>query len=183
MTRNKAVRLFAAGTSLSLIALLAASCGGDDNGDGTTAASAPANTGSGQAAAISAHSEGNLGTILVDSQGLTVYLFEKDSGTKSSCFGGCAAAWPPVRASGKPTAGSGLDASLLGTTPRSDGQAQITYNGHPLYNFAGDQSAGETNGQGLTEFGGSWFALSTDGNPVTTQSSNTSSTGGGVPGY
>jgi predicted lipoprotein with Yx(FWY)xxD motif len=183
MTRSKPIRFLASGASLSLIALVAAGCGSDSNGDGTTAASGSPNTVSGQAGTIAAHSEGNLGTILVDSQGLTVYLFEKDSGTKSSCFGGCASAWPPVRASGKPTVGSGLDASLVSTTPRADGQAQVTYNGHPLYLFAGDQSAGDTNGQGLTEFGGSWFAMSTDGNPVTTKPSTTSSTGGGVPGY
>ena len=182
MNRGRSVRFLVPVVALSLLALVAASCGGDDNGGETTAANAPA-TASGQSATIGTQSVGNLGTILVDSQGRTIYLFEKDSGTKSSCFGGCAAAWPPVRGSGKPTVGSGLNASLVGTTPRSDGQAQITYNGHPLYLFAGDQNAGETNGQGLTEFGGSWFALSTDGNTVTTQPSTTSSTGGGVPGY
>jgi predicted lipoprotein with Yx(FWY)xxD motif len=172
-----------AGATLSLIALAAAGCGGDDNGGATTAASEPSNTASGQAETLASQSVGDLGTILVDSNGLTIYLFEKDSGTKSSCFGGCASAWPPVRASGKPTVGSGLDASLVGTTPRSDGDAQVTYNGHPLYLFAGDQSAGETNGQGLTEFGGSWFALSTAGEPVTTKPSTTTNSGGGVPGY
>jgi predicted lipoprotein with Yx(FWY)xxD motif len=184
MTRNKSIR-FLAGATLSLMALAAAGCGGDDNdnGGGTTAASESSKTASGQAATIAAQSEGNLGTILVDSNGLTIYLFEKDSGTKSSCFGGCAAAWPPVRASGKPTVGSGLTASLIGTTPRSDGQAQVTYNGHPLYLFAGDQKSGDTNGQGLTEFGGSWFALNSAGEPVTTQPSTTSTSGGGVPGY
>jgi hypothetical protein len=71
----------------------------------------------------------------------------------------------------------------VGTTPRSDGGAQVTYNGHPLYLFAGDQAAGDTNGQGLTEFGGSWFALSSAGDPVTTKPSTTSTSGGGVPGY
>ena len=183
MTRNKSIR-FLAGATLSLMALAVAGCGGDDdNGGGTTAASQSPTTPSGQAGTISAQNVSNLGTVLVDSKGLTIYLFEKDSGTKSSCFGGCAAAWPPVRASGKPKAGSGLNASLIGTTPRSDGAAQITYNGHPLYLFAGDQSAGETNGQGLTEFGGSWFALNSAGDPVTTQSSSTSTSGGGVPGY
>jgi predicted lipoprotein with Yx(FWY)xxD motif len=182
MTRNKRTR-FLAGATLSLIALTAAGCGGDDNGGGTTAASESSNTASGQAATIGAQSEGDLGTILVDSNGLTIYLFEKDSGSKSACFGGCGAAWPPVRASGKPTAGSGLNASLIGTTPRSDGAAQVTYNGHPLYLFAGDQSAGQTNGQGLTEFGGSWFALNSAGDPVTTKPSTTSTSGGGVPGY
>jgi predicted lipoprotein with Yx(FWY)xxD motif len=140
-------------------------------------------TASGQAATVAAQSEGNLGTILVDSNGRTIYLFEKDSGTKSSCFGGCASSWPPVRAKGKPAVGSGLDDSLVGTTPRSDGAAQITYNSHPLYLFAGDQSAGQTNGQGLTEFGGSWFALNSVGEAVTTKPSTTSTSGGGLPGY
>jgi predicted lipoprotein with Yx(FWY)xxD motif len=173
------IRLLAA---ISLVALAFVGCGGGDDGDSTTAASQAPQTDSGQGATIGAHGEGNLGTILVDSQGRTVYLFEKDSGTKSSCFGGCATAWPPIRASGKPTVGSGLNTSLVGTTPRSDGQAQVTYNDHPLYLFAGDQKAGDTNGQGSTEFGGSWFALSSAGDPVTTPST-TSTSGGGVSGY
>jgi len=182
MTRNKSIR-FPPGAVFSLMALAAAGCGGDDNGNGggTTAAN-ESSTASGGGATIAAQSEGDLGMILVDSNGRTIYLFEKDSGTKSSCFGGCASAWPPVRASGKPTTGGGLTASL-GTTPRSDGAAQVTYNGHPLYLFAGDQAAGDTTGQGLTEFGGSWFALNTAGDPVTTKPSTTSSSGGGVPGY
>jgi predicted lipoprotein with Yx(FWY)xxD motif len=182
MTRNKRTR-FLAGATLSLMALAAAGCGGDDNGGGTTAASQSPTTPSGQAGTISAQNVSNLGTILVDSNGRTIYLFEKDSGTKSSCFGGCAPSWPPVRAKGKPAVGSGLDDSLVGTTPRSDGAAQITYNSHPLYLFAGDQSAGQTNGQGLTEFGGSWFALNSVGEAVTTKPSTTSTSGGGLPGY
>jgi predicted lipoprotein with Yx(FWY)xxD motif len=182
MTRNKRTR-FLAGATLSLMALAAAGCGGDDNGGGTTAASQSPTTPSGQAGTISAQNVSNLGTILVDSNGRTIYLFEKDSGTKSSCFGGCASSWPPVRAKGKPAVGSGLDDSLVGTTPRSDGAAQITYNSHPLYLFAGDQSAGQTNGQGLTEFGGSWFALNSVGEAVTTKPSTTSTSGGGLPGY
>jgi predicted lipoprotein with Yx(FWY)xxD motif len=182
MTRNKRTR-FLAGATLSLMALAAAGCGGDDNGGGTTAASQSPTTPSGQAGTISAQNVSNIGTILVDSNGRTIYLFEKDSGTKSSCFGGCASSWPPVRAKGKPAVGSGLDDSLVGTTPRSDGAAQITYNSHPLYLFAGDQSAGQTNGQGLTEFGGSWFALNSAGEAVTTKPSTTSTSGGGLPGY
>jgi predicted lipoprotein with Yx(FWY)xxD motif len=183
MTRKKSIG-YLTGATLALMALAAAGCGGDnnDNGGGTTAAS-ESSTASGGGATIAAQSEGDLGTILVDSNGRTIYLFEKDSGTKSSCFGGCASAWPPVRATGKPTAGDGLTASLIATTPRSDGGAQVTYNGHPLYLFAGDQAAGDTNGQGLTEFGGSWFALNSGGDPVTTKPSTTTNSGGGVPGY
>jgi predicted lipoprotein with Yx(FWY)xxD motif len=92
-----------------------------------------------------------------------VYLFKKDAGTKSACTGACATAWPPVLSSAAPAAGSGAKASLLGTTVRSDGQRQVTYNGHPLYLFAGDQAPGDTNGQGSTGFGAPWLALSPAG--------------------
>jgi predicted lipoprotein with Yx(FWY)xxD motif len=115
-----------------------------------------------------------LGKILVDSRGRTLYLFKKDSGSKSACFGACAAAWPPLRASGKPTVGSSLRASKVRTAKRSDGKPQVTYNGHPLYRFIGDKKAGDTNGQGLTAFGGRWFALSRTGHPVSSKPSTSS---------
>jgi predicted lipoprotein with Yx(FWY)xxD motif len=117
-----------------------------------------------------------LGKILVDSQGRTLYLFKKDSGTKSSCTGACAAAWPPLRATGKPTPGTGASASMLATSTRSDGKPQVTYNGHPLYLFSMDKKAGDTNGEGLTAFGGAWFAVSSAGAQV---SGSPSSPGGG----
>jgi predicted lipoprotein with Yx(FWY)xxD motif len=107
-----------------------------------------------------------LGKILVNSQGRTVYLFRKDSARKSACTGACAKFWPPLLASGKPTAGPGASASKLGTIRRSDGKRQVTYNGHPLYTFQQDTKAGQTNGQGLTAFGASWFALSRAGNQI-----------------
>jgi predicted lipoprotein with Yx(FWY)xxD motif len=121
-----------------------------------------------------------LGNILVDSQGRTLYLFQKDSGTTSSCTGACAAAWPPLRVNGQPSVGSGANASMVGTTTRSDGNPQVTYNGHPLYLYAGDQEPGDTNGQGLTAFGGGWCAVSPAGNQVSGQGSNS---GGGGYGY
>jgi predicted lipoprotein with Yx(FWY)xxD motif len=117
-----------------------------------------------------------LGTILVDSQGRTLYLFKKDSGTTSACTGACAGAWPPLRANGKPTVGSGVSASKIGTTARSDGKPQVTYNGHPLYLFVKDTKPGDTNGQGVTAFGAGWFALTAAGNQASGQ---TSSSGGG----
>ena len=129
---------------------------------------------------------GSLGTILVDSQGRTLYLFQKDSGTNSACSGACATAWPPLRDSGKPTAGTGLNASLLGTTPRSDGNPQVTYNGHPLYTFVMDQKPGDAKGQGVTAFGASWFTLNSAGNQVTAAEPATTtsgSSGGGGYGY
>lgn len=184
MTRTSHRSLIPTVAALPLIALAAAGCGGGDNNN-TTAASGTTGTASGQSGTVKAQNDDGLGTILVDSQGLTLYLFEKDTGTKSSCFGGCASAWPPLRASGKPTAGSGVNSSLLGTTPRSDGQPQVTYKGHPLYTFAGDQAPGDVNGQGLTEFGGGWFVLNSSGAAVTTRpaTGNTTTSGGGVPGY
>ena len=105
----------------------------------------------------------SLGTILVDSQGRTLYLFKADNGTKSACSGACASAWPPLRAGAKPTVGGGATASELGTTQRSDGKPQVTYNGHPLYTYIGDSKPGDVNGQGLTAFGAAWFALSPSG--------------------
>ena len=125
----------------------------------------PPKTANGQPATVGVANSG-LGKILVDSQGRTLYLFQKDSGTKSACTGACASGWPPLRASGKPTVGSGANASMVGTTTRSDGKPQVTYNGHPLYLFQGDQKPGDTNGQGINAFGAAWFALSPAGNKV-----------------
>jgi predicted lipoprotein with Yx(FWY)xxD motif len=108
----------------------------------------------------------SLGKILVNSQGRTLYLFKKDSHGRSTCTGACAKFWPPLRVSGKPTAGHGVSASKLGTIKRSDGKPQVTYNGHPLYTFQMDTKAGQTNGQGVTAFGAAWFALSSAGNQI-----------------
>jgi predicted lipoprotein with Yx(FWY)xxD motif len=105
----------------------------------------------------------SLGTVLVDSRGRTLYLFKADQGTTSACSGACASAWPPLRVTGKPSVGGGAAASKLGTTPRSDGQPEVTYNGHPLYTYIGDSKPGDVNGQGLTAFGAAWFALSPSG--------------------
>jgi predicted lipoprotein with Yx(FWY)xxD motif len=112
-----------------------------------------------------------LGTILVNPRGRTLYLFKKDSGTKSACFGACATAWPPLRAGSKPIAGRGAKASLVGTTRRSDGKPQVTYNGHPLYTFIMDTKAGETKGEGFTAFGGRWLVVSPAGKQVSSSTS------------
>src|SRR3954454_12869604 len=180
MTHRKPITFLAAAAAVPLVALAAAGCGG---GGGATAASLPPKTASGHAATVGAANEGSLGTILVDSRGRTLYLFGKDSGTKSACFGACATNWPPLRSSGKPTVSGGASASLVSTTSRSDGKPQVAYNGHPLYRFAGDKKPGDTAGQGLTAFGGSWFALSAAGNQVTGQGSGSSSGSGGAGGY
>ena len=85
---------------------------------------------------------------LADGHGHTLYLFEADKSTTSTCTGACAAAWPPVTASAVPMAGGGVSQSLLGTTKRADGTEQVTYNGHPLYYFAADTGSGMAKGQG-----------------------------------
>jgi predicted lipoprotein with Yx(FWY)xxD motif len=120
-----------------------------------------------------------LGTILVDSKGKTLYMFGKDKSGKSSCSGACATYWPPYMTTGKPTAGPGAKASLLGTTKRSNGKLQVTYNHHPLYWFKLDTKAGQTKGEGQNAFGGNWYALSPKGAKIVPASSG--NTGGGGP--
>ena len=108
----------------------------------------------------------NLGEVLVNSNGHTLYMFARDKNGKSSCSGSCAKFWPPYLQHGKVTAGSGVKASLLGTTRRSNSSMQITYKKHPLYGFALDKKAGQTNGEGNVAFGGKWYAVSAKGAAV-----------------
>jgi len=124
--------------------------------------------------------ETNLGRILVDSRGHTLYMFGKDRNDKSACSGMCASFWPPLIAAGKPRAVAGARASLLGTTRRADGRLQVTYKRHPLYTFVKDTKKGQTNGEGLTAFGGVWHAVSPAGLEVV---KHKSATGGGGGGY
>lgn len=105
----------------------------------------------------------DLGDILVDPDGRTVYLFLNDTDGESTCYDDCEANWPPLVAGGDPVAGDGVDASKLGTTERTDGTVQVTYGGMPLYHFAGDEAAGDTNGQ---EIGDVWYVVAPDGSPV-----------------
>jgi predicted lipoprotein with Yx(FWY)xxD motif len=107
-----------------------------------------------------------LGTILVNAQGRSLYLFLKDKNGKSACSGACAKAWPPVMTNGKPHAAGGVNAKLLGTTKRSNG-TQVTYNGHPLYTFFKDTKAGQTSGQGSNFFGGLWYVMGPNGKEIT----------------
>jgi len=107
-----------------------------------------------------------VGRILVDSKSISLYDFPPDKGTTSVCYGACAALWPPVLTHGKPVAGPGVRASLLGTTKRKDGKLEVTYNGHPLYYWVGDHKPGQTTGQGLNQFGGPWWVLSPAGKEI-----------------
>jgi predicted lipoprotein with Yx(FWY)xxD motif len=121
----------------------------------------------------------NLGRILADGRGHTLYVFEKDKRGRSACYGACAAYWPPLLSSAKPRAARGARGSLLGLTKRADGKLQVTYAGHPLYAFIGDTRAGQTLGEGLRSFGAAWDALAASGRAVEPAASDS----GGGTGY
>jgi len=105
------------------------------------------------------------GRILKDGADRTIYLFTHDRSTPSTCYGACATAWPPVLTKGGPTAGSRLNAPLLGTTRRHDGTLQVTYGGHPLYYYVSDKP-GQILCQNVEEFGGTWLVVSPHGTAV-----------------
>jgi predicted lipoprotein with Yx(FWY)xxD motif len=111
---------------------------------------------------------GKLGTFLVAGNGKSLYLFEKDKTTKSTCYGQCAKFWPPLLTSGRAKASGRARHSLLGTTRRRDGKLQVTYKGHPLYFYAQDSKPGDTAGQGLHFFGGGWYVLAPNGKKIDT---------------
>jgi len=153
---------------LAGMALLAAACGGGGygtrNGPPTTS---PVSAAKAVTPTTLYLANSKLGPILADSQGRSLYLFEADTTTTSTCTtAGCVAEWPPLIANGSPQVGAGLAASRLGTTTRTDGRQQVTYSGHPLYYFAADSEPGSTAGQGLNDNGGLWYVLHTDGTPV-----------------
>jgi predicted lipoprotein with Yx(FWY)xxD motif len=168
----------------ALGALALAGCGG--GGGSSTSESSTSESGSGT---LTGAEVSGLGTVLVDSEGFTVYEFAKDKGTTSSCYGGCEEGWPAVTTKGAPTAGGGVMSSQLGTTKRKDGTLQVTYAGHPLYIFVEDKSPGEANGNGSEAFGGKWSALDEAGSAVEgtasgeTESAGESSESSGGGGY
>ncbi|MFJ2954664.1 hypothetical protein [Streptomyces sp. NPDC087270] len=178
------------GTLLALAAATACSSSGDTAHSSAAAAPAAAgthaadNAASSSSATVSTKSV-KLGKILVDNKGMTLYLFQADKTSKSTCNGACATAWPPLTVTGKPTATGGAQSKLLSTSKRSDGSMQVTYKGHPLYRFAGDKKSGQTNGQGLNNFGAKWYVVGTNGKQITTKPSSqpSSSTSGGGGGY
>jgi predicted lipoprotein with Yx(FWY)xxD motif len=175
MTRTRPINFLASAAVIPLVALAVAACGG---GGGAATAATP-KTSTGASATVGVANTG-LGSTLVDSAGRTLYLFKADVGTQSACTGACATAWPPLLVTGQPTAGTGVTTSKLGTTTRSGGKHQVTYNGHPLYLFIKDQKPGQTTGQGVTAFGAAWFALTPAGNQI--PGTPPSSGGGGSAG-
>jgi predicted lipoprotein with Yx(FWY)xxD motif len=164
-----------------LAALVVAGCGGGSDttgeaasesaggglyggrGGGAPTASEESGSEGESTAFVSTGTAGDLGQVIVDSEGMTVYDFEKDKGTTSSCYGGCEAVWPPVTTSGEPEAKDGAQASMLGTTQRKDGTMQVTYAGHPLYTYVEDQKPGDATGNDLDLYGGEWYALQPNG--------------------
>jgi predicted lipoprotein with Yx(FWY)xxD motif len=150
-------------------ALFLAACGGSSSTSSTTAASAPAPakaSSSPRPAAVVGTSTSSLGTFLVDAKGRALYLWDADHGTMSTCSGACAQAWPPLTATGTPKASGQVKSSLLGTTKRADGSREVTYDGHPLYYYAGDSAPKQTNGQGSDSFGSPWWVVSPAGRAI-----------------
>ena len=117
-------------------------------------------------ATIAIADNAKLGKILVDGRGKTLYLFAKDTGSASTCYGACATYWPPVLTKDSPLAGTGANAALLGTTKRSDGTTEVTYAGHPLYYVVTDHNPGDATGQAVNNFGAAWYVLGPDGNEI-----------------
>jgi predicted lipoprotein with Yx(FWY)xxD motif len=161
--------------AIALIALAAlpaiAGCGSSSNsssssggayGSGGESTSKPA-AASSEGAPITVGTAKGVGKVLVDSNGLTLYYFQKDQGEKSACYGACEEGWPPLLTEGAPQAGEGAMASKLGTTKRKDGTVQVTYAGWPLYTFVEDKKPGEDNGTDSKAFGASWYPLHPNG--------------------
>jgi predicted lipoprotein with Yx(FWY)xxD motif len=163
---------------LATVAVLVAGCGSSYSSSSKTTSKVPPTA---KTASVDL-STTKAGKVLVGPGGRTLYLFEKDTGSSSNCSGACANHWPPLTTTGKPSAGSGVQASMLGTTMRSDGKEQVTYNGHPLYYFAGDKSSGSTAGQGVDAFGAEWYVVGAGGSKVEKSGGGSDSSGGSSSG-
>ena len=147
---------------IPLIAVLAvAACGGSTPSASNTPSAPAAAT-----ATVSVATNAKLGQILVDGNGHTLYLFEADKSSSSTCYGACATYWPPLLTGGSPAAGTGVNASLLGTSKRTDGTTEVTYAGHPLYYVVTDHNPGDASGQAVNNFGAAWYVVGTDGNKI-----------------
>ena len=176
-------RTFALAAAMLLGLALLAGCGSGSGSKSTSTASGSSTTPQASGAAtVTTQNSSELGTILVVG-GRTVYLFQRDSGPHSTCSGACIAGWPAVTTVGAPKAAGSATASMLGVTRRGDGTTQVTYAGHPLYWYAGDSSAGATNGQGVNAFGAKWYVVAPSGATITRAASASSGGGGGRSGY
>ena len=148
-------------------ALLATACGSAAASSPSSAPAAGSSASASTTGTVITTQAGPAGAFLTAGSGRAVYLWAKDGMNMSACSGACAAAWPPVPATGKLTAAGGAKASDLGTITRSDGTKQVTYDGHPLYYFVGDSAAGQANGQGSDNFGAKWWLVASSGAKIT----------------
>ena len=194
MTQLTTRKIFTAVGAIGL-SLAAAACGSSSStsASSTSTSAAPAAQTSAPAVQASAASSAtpsaapasmlkidqtSLGSVLTNVQGFTVYWFAKDTATNSACSGACAAAWPPVM--GMPQAASGVKLTgKLGEIKRADGSMQATYNGHPLYLFAGDSKPGQVNGNAISGFGALWYAIRI-GTSTTASTTNSGNSGSGM---
>jgi predicted lipoprotein with Yx(FWY)xxD motif len=149
---------------LGLVLAAATACGSGSSG-GTQKVSTQGSGGNTSAAVVATKSGSN-GTYLTDGKGMTLYLFEADKTSASTCSSACASYWPPYTTTGAPTVSGDADQSKVGTSKRSDGTTQVTYAGHPLYHFAQDSSPGDTKGQGSDNFGAEWYIVAPDGSTI-----------------
>ncbi|MFZ0039779.1 MAG: hypothetical protein WAK93_00605 [Solirubrobacteraceae bacterium] len=196
MANRKKFRL---GSALALVgvALVVAACGSSSTTSSSSSAPAASTSSSSTVSraastgVVIGTTKGSSGVYLTGESGRALYLWVADKNGKSVCSGGCAQAWPPVVTKANPTGTGSVKSSDLGTVTRTDGTKQVTYNGHPLYYFAGDPSKGTTNGQGSPEFGAKWWLVTPSGAAITSSgsaapasnapasSSSSSSAGGG----
>lgn len=181
---NHRPSLMAWGLAAIVMVSVLAACGSSGSGKAATGTTTP--TASGQSATVSAAQVGDFGTVLVSSKGLTLYILTSEAGGKVTCTSGngCASVWPAVQLpSGvtSATAGSGVKASLLGTVAGSGGGLLVTYAGYPLYTYVGDSGSGQSNGFGITSFGGTWYPISASGALVKASVSAGSSPTSGSP--
>jgi predicted lipoprotein with Yx(FWY)xxD motif len=162
---RRLIALATVATVAAIVVVIAALTGGGPQQPASAAAGAYAPSAGGRpAAAVTvALRKSRLGAILVDARGRTLYLFEADKRGASNCSGACASVWPPLTTSATPHADVGVTAAKLATIARVGGERQVTYNGHPLYTYAGDSRPGATDGQGLDQFGAAWYVLNAAG--------------------
>ncbi len=162
--------------ALAGLTLVAAACGRSDNGDDAAAAAvvapaptvtAPATTEAPAPAAPAEFAakvgESDLGKIITDAEGMTLYGFVNDVNAVSTCYSTCAEAWPPLIVDAEWAVGPGLDTGVFSTTEREDGTLQLVAGKYPLYTYGGDAAPGDTTGQGS---GDVWFAVGLDGTLV-----------------
>ncbi|HEU5418372.1 MAG TPA: hypothetical protein VFV41_11840 [Streptosporangiaceae bacterium] len=187
-------RWWAASGAAAAVALLAAcGSGAGTSGSGGSNNSAPpaASSGGGQTGSTTASTSASgikttstsVGTVLVTSQGRTIYMFAIDKPGKSNCTSSsCVQFWPPLK--GNPSKASGANLpGTFGTITRPDGSTQATYDGHPLYLYSGDTAAGQTNGNNLNHDGGLWYAITPSGGKPSGSTGGGSGGGGGGYGY